>query len=81
LYKGVWHRWGGPAITLENGEKQYYVRAKKDGVITSIRHRLDGPAGYDLPSGNIYYYVGDRRVSEEDYPDAVAEWIYMFGRK
>ena len=81
LYKGVRHRWGGPAITLESGEKQYYVRAKVNGLITSIKHRLDGPAAYDIPGTKDYYYVGDRLVSEEDYPDAAAEWIYMFGRK
>lgn len=81
FYKNVPHRWGGPAVVMENGEKHYFVRAQRGDRKVFIRHRLDGPAIYDNPGEEDMFFVGDRNVSEKDYPDAAAEWIYMFGRK
>lgn len=56
---GVPHREDGPAIELGNGTKRWIVNGK--------RHREDGPAVEHGKWGMKFYFLNDKKLTEEEF--------------
>ena len=63
---GKVHRLGGPAVEYANGAKEWFVNNK--------RHRLDGPA-IEYEGGKNLWWINDCAFLEEDFPQAVKEFL------
>jgi len=60
---GLRHREDGPAVKWANGIREWYVNGRL--------HREGGPA-IEYPDGTREWCINGERVSEEDYPAALA---------